>query len=673
MKCMNCESVEATFVCDRCKMVFCAKCDKEIHSLPVFKDHNRLETETEGLELCPAHNELELFFCNDCLECCCWKCVCMEQKHNGHKLVYYDTAYKERKDMFETRKAEIRSILALTQAVEAAAERGLSKWSDTCKALQQKINENFGRTAAVAAKHKEDMLMKIEGDCAANEKALSETATECRAAEEASRKVLAERERLGNNFSEIVANAGRIEKSIDVMTELNDRIFNKVLPESYTVKFVPKLQAPPAKRQKMEARQSSSSSSSSSLSLPGMLFADMEMLRMAMEKSRGSDGDGEYEKEDEDEDEDEDEKDVEMGPINRVVKWFGTVEKVANGNSFDKILKVKTVTNAEGKAVQDIGDTHIGLTWESVSSCYREYAKAGKLIFALKMRTIDNDNSIEKDLSAEAKEAALTTVYSGPDTEYRCEGLEEKKNYAFRLYALGGKGNGSEYCFWRTPEVAISLGSYQGKWRTDCPRVNVDAANPMIVNAGRGCRDTVIGDTPLTPGVVNRWKIRLVHSGNGLWEWLGVAPGDIDLSNTGNETRCGWYLNTLSTTLYCGPPFKWDSRRYGTNAECEIPKGSVVGLIMDMAAGTLAYTVNGKDYGVAYEGIPLDKPLFPAAIFNDSNQKIELLPWNADDTFVPEDSDDEISRSDSRNRYDDDDNDRYDDDNNSDNDGYDSG
>ena len=599
MKCSNCGNAEATVICEECEMVFCSKCDQEIHSIPIFSGHKRSAICTASLNTCAAHGKLEVLFCENCLECCCWACMCAGQRHAGHKVVSYETAYDERKGALEKRLASLRAALSFSQSIEAVLAQEARRQAGQCAATRGDVAKSFGRAAAALEARRGELLAAAEAKCAANDGVLNETMEEFRTAEEASRSALEGGQKLSTSQTDNLARIGRVEHSTQALTALNDRVLHRVLPSSYTVKFRPVF-APVEKTNEIKTATKE-------------VKEDDNDDKKDEDKGKSSGGNGEDDYKDE--------------PLAAVLRRFGVVEGVENGDSFDKVLEVKTVTNAKGKAVQDIGDTHIAFTWESAPACYREHARAGKLTFVLKMRIIDSGT--EKNLSDEAKEAALTTVYSGPDAEYRCEGLEEKRGYAFRLYALGGKGNGSDFCFWKTAEVAISLGSYQGKWRTDCPRVKVDAENPMIVSAAGGSRDTVIADTPLTPGVVNRWKIRLVHSGDGWWEWLGVAPGDIDLSGRSNETSCGWYLNTLKTTLYCGPPFKWDSKRYGTNAEREIPKGSVVGLTMDMVAGTLAYTVNGKDYGVAYEGIPLDKPLFPAAIFNSSKQKIELLPWDA--------------------------------------------
>ena len=61
-------------------------------------------TETSTITLPgTAHGKIEVLFCEACLECCCWECVCAGQKHAGHKVVSFETAYAERKSVFEKR------------------------------------------------------------------------------------------------------------------------------------------------------------------------------------------------------------------------------------------------------------------------------------------------------------------------------------------------------------------------------------------------------------------------------------------------------------------------------------------------------------------------------------------------------------------------------------------
>ena len=46
---------------------------------------------------------------------------------------------------------------------------------------------------------------------------------------------------------------------------------------------------------------------------------------------------------------------------------------------------------------------------------------------------------------------------------------------------------------------------------------------------------------------------------------------------------------------------------------------------MDTEKGELSFVVNGVNLGVAYEGIPLDKPLVPCVILGYEGDSVELV------------------------------------------------
>ena len=54
-------------------------------------------------------------------------------------------------------------------------------------------------------------------------------------------------------------------------------------------------------------------------------------------------------------------------------------------------------------------------------------------------------------------------------------------------------------------------------------------------------------------------------------------------------------------------------------------KGKRVGVVMDTAKGELSFVVDGVNLGVAYEGIPLDKPLVPCVILTFKDDSVELV------------------------------------------------
>ena len=46
---------------------------------------------------------------------------------------------------------------------------------------------------------------------------------------------------------------------------------------------------------------------------------------------------------------------------------------------------------------------------------------------------------------------------------------------------------------------------------------------------------------------------------------------------------------------------------------------------MDTAKGDLSFVLNGVNLGIAYEGIPLDKPLVPCVLLSKQDDSVELV------------------------------------------------
>ena len=50
-----------------------------------------------------------------------------------------------------------------------------------------------------------------------------------------------------------------------------------------------------------------------------------------------------------------------------------------------------------------------------------------------------------------------------------------------------------------------------------------------------------------------------------------------------------------------------------------------MGIVMDTKRGDLSFALGGVNLGVAYKGIPLDKPLVPCVILRKSSDSVELV------------------------------------------------
>ena len=159
----------------------------------------------------------------------------------------------------------------------------------------------------------------------------------------------------------------------------------------------------------------------------------------------------------------------------------------------------------------------------------------------------------------------------------------------------------------------------------------VDEMNPRIATkiGASGSYDycTIIGNTPLLPNKATSWSIKILKSyNNGGCIYIGVAPSDINQNESDNYNKCGWYFYCYYSQLISGPPHNYSGKAYGPRkGNCGyVHTGDNVGVVMDTTKGELSFVVNGVNLGVAYEGIPLEKPLVPCVLLNQKGDSIEL-------------------------------------------------
>ena len=185
-------------------------------------------------------------------------------------------------------------------------------------------------------------------------------------------------------------------------------------------------------------------------------------------------------------------------------------------------------------------------------------------------------------------------------------------------------------------------------WK-ECPNSSVEGRrqyslgwlNPRIATTiGDGCC-TIIGNTSLPPNKVTSWSIKVLKSedNNGTGIWIGVAPFDINQDEENeNCNKSGWYFGCNCSTLLSGPPhsYKYPGKEYGPRKEKGqyIHTGDSVGVVMDTAKGELSFSLNGVNLGVAYEGIPLDKPLVPCVLLENEGDSVELDTSEVKETIV---------------------------------------
>ena len=157
--------------------------------------------------------------------------------------------------------------------------------------------------------------------------------------------------------------------------------------------------------------------------------------------------------------------------------------------------------------------------------------------------------------------------------------------------------------------------------------------NPRVATSGEGSVSRIIvGNTSLPTTATVSWDIRISESNidDRDGTYIGVAPSSISIIEDKDIYRkCGWYFNCKYSLLCSGPPHNYFDREYGPRKKGNPAKNqqnNTVGVEVNTAFGEISFSVNGKSFGVAYSGIPLDKPLVPCVILFNKGISAEIVP-----------------------------------------------
>ena len=205
-----------------------------------------------------------------------------------------------------------------------------------------------------------------------------------------------------------------------------------------------------------------------------------------------------------------------------------------------------------------------------------------------------------------------------PDTEHSFR-VRAVRGNKMSEWSGAAKGRTKRSCAWKEcPDYVANNLKY-----------SVDGNNPRVATKIGDCYGctTITGSASLTPNTVTSWSVKVLKSKNndGFGIFVGVAPFDIN-QNSDNR-KCGWYFRCYSSNVCSGPPHNIGRKDYGPRKEkgqC-VRTGDTVGVVMDTARGELSFVLNGVNHGVAYEGIPLDKPLVPCALLWHQRDSVELV------------------------------------------------
>ena len=216
------------------------------------------------------------------------------------------------------------------------------------------------------------------------------------------------------------------------------------------------------------------------------------------------------------------------------------------------------------------------------------------------------------------------------------KGLLQETEHTFRVRTVRGN-NVSEWC--DDVKIKTPIESFETSWWRECPenvddgkKYTVDFSNPRVatkIGSNRYC--TIIWNAPIPLNKVTSWGIKILKSlnNNGYGINIGVAPSDINQNENLNHEECGWYFECFSSTLWSGPPHNYLEKKYHSkkkNRGMYVHEKDLVGVVIDTEKGELSFVLNGVSLGLAYSGIPLDKPLIPCVLLRDGSDSVKFCP-----------------------------------------------
>ena len=175
-------------------------------------------------------------------------------------------------------------------------------------------------------------------------------------------------------------------------------------------------------------------------------------------------------------------------------------------------------------------------------------------------------------------------------------------------------------------DISITYDNFDFKWKNG-PNYSLNE-NKLIATKTSGGADyncIILGDETLPKNSIVSWKIKLKNFPSNIvnfdWDMLiGIGPENLNQNKSNPYNSCWTFLCASSQiSIKAGNPTTYKTGKLKTN--------DIVEVKMDTSKGILSFGVNGVDYGIACENIPVDN-LCPVVIIRLETLSIELIETN---------------------------------------------
>ncbi len=271
-----------------------------------------------------------------------------------------------------------------------------------------------------------------------------------------------------------------------------------------------------------------------------------------------------------------------------------TSTPLPEGLDFAVDVKVGTVT------ILYCTDSSVALTW-------------------LPLRKVGSTSSITYEVQMAARQLGTTEsqdvfrcIYTGKRLRCRVDDLLPGQAYRFRLRAIHPS---TKMTAWSA--VARAETEQGTAFRFDSvnsgPAIFVSGNEISASFRSNETWSTILGTTPFCTGI-NCWELHLDKSATS-YLFIGVATRDADLTTFLGGDDNGWGFIGDRALYHKRTKVKAYGERFS--------QGDTIGVTLNMDRGTLSFSKNGQDLGVAFEG--LVGCLYPAVAFYNQGQRVSLV------------------------------------------------
>lgn len=245
----------------------------------------------------------------------------------------------------------------------------------------------------------------------------------------------------------------------------------------------------------------------------------------------------------------------------------------------------------------------------------------------------DEDVKIKVSVQEETNESASSEwELNKPTKSFTYFPLKEEIAYSLKLWTeyKHSYRSGSSCTTFRTPKFSECCAWSNYKEREVEKRYTLSKDKRVITLVTRHEEANICGNTLIPLDKVTTWSIKVLKSRKSKVRgiYVGVARFGFEERKYIDPYSCEWWgICCYDSTLWSGPPHNYSRKTYGPKKKRGqyVHDGDSVGVVMDTTKGDLSFVLDGVNYGIAYEGISLDKPLVPYVHLNYYGDSIELV------------------------------------------------